>query len=427
MRRLLRSLVAVVVVVVLVAGATVLVRAANGDYAGDYHLTGYFPRAGEGLNPGSEVVFRGVQVGRVSTITLAGTSARIDMLIDPGFRVPADTSATVEPVNLFGAEEVSLSAPHGDADTAPFLPAGGTIGRTATSDELGDLFAAATPLLRQVNTVNLAGVVSELAAASSGEGPRIAASFSAGARLATFFDETLNAQLRALDSFARFSAALAPDGSAINGLSTQENAAFPAFVAEEGDYQNLLDSLNGFAGQLDTFLADYHPDIATLLGDGDNVARLLLAQQDDIGQVVQGLYEYTLKFAEGGSEYALPDGSHYAYFNTFVMFSDVNSLVCSLLTPQQSGLSFLEPLQQSLAGGGTPFNCSSQLAAFDKLQGTSAAPAAAPSSSTAPATSSAASAAQGVVNQAYGELGQPQKASSQSIGSYVQGLLGGGT
>ena len=89
MTRGLRALVALIALVALGVGSVFLVRMANGDYSGAYHLTGMFPRAGEGLQPGSEVVFRGVQVGRVSTISLAGSRAEVSVLIQPAFHVPA--------------------------------------------------------------------------------------------------------------------------------------------------------------------------------------------------------------------------------------------------------------------------------------------------------------------------------------------------
>ncbi len=434
MSRGLRALVAVVVLAVAAAGAVVAVRAANGDYSGAYQLTGYFPRAGEGLAPGSEVVFRGVQVGRVSTISLSGTRAKVTLLVQPDFQVPAATKATIEPVNLFGAEQVSLTSPDHNADTGPYLTAGGTLARTASSDELGDLFAAATPLLNRVNTVNLANVINELAQASSGEGPRIARSISAGASLAGYLNDTLAAQLRALDSFAGFTAAVAGDGPAINGLAQQENVALPAFNKEAADYRSLLANLNSFSAELAKLLTDYHPDIATLLTDGDNVARVLTAQQTEIGQVVQGAYQYAYKIGKGGSEDTLPDGSKFAYFNTFVMFTDVNTLVCDLLAPAQSGLSFLEPVQQALVGAGSSFNCQSQLTAFNAAQttdATTATPAATPTATpattptTAP-TSAASKAAQTLANQAYGLLGQPSTSTGQSLGGYVSSLLGGG-
>ena len=116
MRPLVRLLVSLLVVTVLVAGTVMLIRNSNGDYSGDYALSGLFAKAGEGLQPGSEVVFRGVQIGRVSTVALQNDMAKVTLLITPTFHVPADATATIEPVNLFGAEQVSLTSPDHNAD-----------------------------------------------------------------------------------------------------------------------------------------------------------------------------------------------------------------------------------------------------------------------------------------------------------------------
>jgi virulence factor Mce-like protein len=426
MTRILRGGVALVVLIALGVGSVLLVRMANGDYSGAYHLTGMFPRAGEGLQPGSEVVFRGVQVGRVSTISLVDSQAKVSVLIQPSFRVPASATATIRPVNLFGAEEMSLTTPGGNADNGPYLSPGSSFVHADMSSEIGDLFAAATPLLNQVNTVNLANVISERPPATHGEGPRIASAIQEGSKLAGFLDSTLQAQLNALASFARFSAVLAPDASAINGISQQENIALPEFNKNVADYQRLLESLTPFANQLATILTDYHPDIATILASGDNVARVLTAQQANIGQVIQGAYQYADKLGHASGTDVLPDGSTFGYFNTFVLFADVNQLVCSLIAPSGTGLSFLEPLQQALAGAGSAFNCSSQLAAFNAAQATPTAAAAPTAAAPNPISSSA---AQGLANQVYGILGKPSSPSSASgsIGGYVHSLLGGGS
>ncbi|HEY1465467.1 MAG TPA: MlaD family protein [Acidimicrobiales bacterium] len=429
MIRVVRSGVALVVLIALGVGSVFLVRMANGDYSGAYQLTGMFPRAGEGLQPGSEVVFRGVQVGRVSTISLVDSQAKVSVLIQPDFRVPTSATATIRPVNLFGAEEMSLTTPGGNADNGPYLSPGSSFVHADMSSEIGDLFAAATPLLNQVNTVNLANVISELAQASNGEGPRIASSIQAGSKLAGFLDNTLQAQLTALASFARFSAVLAPDASAINGISQQENIALPEFNKNVADYQRLLESLTPFANQLATILTDYHPDIATILASGDNVARVLTAQQANVGQVIQGAYQYADKLGHASGTNVLPDGSTFGYFNTFILFADVNQLVCSLIAPSGTGLSFLEPLQQALAGAGSAFNCSSQLAAFNAAQATPAAAAAPAAPAVVAPNPTSSSAAQGLANQVYGILGKPSSPSSGSgsIGGYVHSLLGGGS
>jgi ABC-type transporter Mla subunit MlaD len=85
MSRLARLLISVAVLVVLVGGTVTLIRASNGDFSGDYRLSGIFAQAGEGLPPGAEVVFRGVQIGRVSSAVLHGDQAKVTMLINPSF------------------------------------------------------------------------------------------------------------------------------------------------------------------------------------------------------------------------------------------------------------------------------------------------------------------------------------------------------
>lgn len=431
-RRLLRAGVALVVLVAVTAGVVTAVKAANGDYSGDYRLTGYFPRAGEGLVPGSEVVYRGVQVGRVAGVSLAGTAARVTLLLQPTFELPATAKATIEPVNLFGAEQVSLSVPgHGSAAAAeagPYLTAGSVIHRTATSDELSALFAAAAPLLKKIDVNDLSTVIGELAQASAGEGPQIAQAVDAGAQLASWLDRSLAAQLAALDSFSRFTAALAPDGSALNGLAKQENAALPTFNRDAAAYRKLLVDLTAFSSRLAQLLTDYHPTLVTLLNDGDNVSRVLIAQQTELGQVISGAYHYAFKLGRSGSAEVLPDGSRFAYFNTFILFTDVNSLVCDLLAPAEPGMAFLEPLQQAMAGAGTPFTCQAQLAAFNAAQGTSgSAPFAAPAAATpSPTTSSAGAskALQAVGGQVYRILGAPTTTRPRSLGGYLTALLG---
>jgi virulence factor Mce-like protein len=425
-RRLFNVLVSLVVLFGLVFGTVELVRMANGDFAGDYKLMGMFPRAGEGLHPGSAVVFRGVQVGRVSTISLYENQAQVTLLMEPSFKVPASSTATIQPVNLFGAEQVSISSPHLNSDAGPYLEAGDTFAHATSSDELGDLFAVATPLLNQINANQLSTVLGELAQASQGEGRKIAAGIDAGTQLAGLLDKTLNAQILALDSFAKFTQALAPAAGDLNNLNAEINAGLPALNAEEADYENLLNTLIPFSNRLAALLSTYHPDIATILTSGDNVSRVLLAQQDTIGQVINGAYHYFQKIAQGAAGLnKLPDGSTYAYFNTFILFSDVNSLVCNLIAPPTGGMSFLQPIQQALAGAGSAFNCSSELSAFNALQGGPTPAAASTPAPAASATSGANSAAAAAANQAYGLIGQPDQSTPTSLGGIITQLLGG--
>ncbi len=419
MRRLSRVLVALIALAVLVGATVTLIRNSNGDYSGAYKLSGDFAKAGEGLPPGSEVVFRGVQIGRVSTIALQGDMARVSVWIYPTFKVPTDTTATIQPINLFGAEEISLTTPNHNSDAAPYLAPGGFFAHAENTDELGDLFAAAVPLLNKIDTGNLAALLSELAKASQGEGPRIAKSIDTGTQLAGLLNATLNAQLINLASFARFTQALAPDTTSLNNLNNEANAALPAFNNEEADYKKLLGALVPFANHLTSLLITYRPDINTILTSGDNISRVLLAQQNELGQVVQGAYTYFHTIAVGGaSATKLPDGSTYAYFNTFILFSQVNALVCSLLAPASMSLATL------LTSAGSAFNCTAQTGAAKTAAVLAAPTGGSTSSSNAAAAQSAAAAAQSATTQLYGIAGVPDISKGSGLGGFINGLLG---
>ena len=402
----------VVAAVVAIAGVTAIVKASNGAFSGQYALSGTFSTSGEGLHAGSAVTYRGVQVGRVTQITLDQGRAKVTMAIDQSFKVPADATATIKPINVFGADDVMFDFPA--ADTARPMASGGTIGHTAVSPELGDLFAAADPLLAQIDAPDLSTIVSNLAQASEGQGPTIAASISEGVKLADLLDRTLPAQLAALDSFNSFTAALAPTAQSFNAIALASNEGLPAFNANAASYKKLLATLTPFAANLARFLATYHPDFQTLLSAGDNVARVILARQQDIGQMISGLGIYLTKFANAyDPKEVLPDGSHFGYFHTFIMFSDINDLICSLIAPAQPGLSFLAPLQQALSGAGTPLNCSSQIAAFDAAQqGPGGA-------------STTQQAASNLSTQVYQGLGAPQTQTQSGLGGLIQALIGG--
>ncbi len=419
MSRPLRLLAVVVAFAVVVSGVSLIVKASDGAFSGSYNLTGYFSRSGEGLHAGSEVTYEGVQVGRVGTIELSHGRAMVTMAIDRNFHVPAGATATILPVNVFGADNVQFTFPGDPAgDPATYLAPGSTISHTAVSPELTDLFAAADPLLAQIDAPDLSTIVSNLAQGSEGEGPTIAASIDEGVKLANFLDNTLPQQLTALDSLNGFAAAIAPTASSLNAISAASNQALPSFNSQAAAYQKLLQTLSPFAENLAQFLAAYHPDIMTLLSSGDNVARVLLVQQQDVGQVISGLAMYLTKLANAvDPAEVLPDGSHFGYFQTFIELSDINTLVCSLLAPAEPGLSFLEPLQQALTGSGSPLNCSSQMSAFDAAQSSS--------QQASSGTSSTAQAATNLQTQTYEGLTQPEVPQQTGLGSFIDSLLGG--
>jgi len=224
----------------------------------------------------------------------------------------------------------------------------------------------------------------------------------------------------------------------MNEIAKESNAALPVLNSAAPSYERLLETLEPFGNQLASSLADYHPDFARLLKDGDNISLLLLEHRQQVVDLVKGLASFFFTLSRDSTQ-ALPNGTHFDYFQTFVMFSQVNDLVCSLLAPLQPGLSFLEPLQQAVAGAGTPLDCSKRFSAFDALQESQDKPAVSqvpgsqpvqvknlPEESSIGPLSNITSIVKELETTLDEGLGKPPAEHSEGIGKWLQGLLGSG-
>jgi phospholipid/cholesterol/gamma-HCH transport system substrate-binding protein len=120
-RKRIVAVLASVLVVLLAAGAVLLVRQ---TYFGPTRVTAYFTSA-TGIYPGDEVRVLGVKVGTITAIEPAGAQARVKFDVDSGVSVPADAKAVIVAQSLIAARYVQL-APAYDA-SGPTMHSGAVI------------------------------------------------------------------------------------------------------------------------------------------------------------------------------------------------------------------------------------------------------------------------------------------------------------
>jgi len=125
-------------------------------FSSAYPLSATFSHLGQNVHPGSEVDYRGVQVGKIKDWSLVDRQVKVRFSINPGFKVPADATATLEPQSVFGSEIMNLDFPNGQ--TGPFLSSGGQVTHTATTDQVQDFINSAL-LGMLVNVMTLAGMI----------------------------------------------------------------------------------------------------------------------------------------------------------------------------------------------------------------------------------------------------------------------------
>ncbi len=172
MKRRLQGLLFVVVLLALV-GLSV------GRYAGAFDsgvpVTLQVDRVGNQLADRADVKVRGLDVGRVTSVTTDGDAATVEMSIDPDKvdLIPANVSARLIPKTLFGERYVSLVLP--DGSHAPPLAAGDVIpmDRSESARELERVLDGLLPLLTAVEPQELATTLGAMSQALEGRGENL--------------------------------------------------------------------------------------------------------------------------------------------------------------------------------------------------------------------------------------------------------------
>ena len=413
LRKAYRAIAALSVTVLVIAGVTVGLRATYGYFSDDMKVTGTFPRASQALKKGSDVKYLGVSIGKVKRIHLRDDhKVDITLAISKSAKVPSNVEASIQPNTFFGDKFVSLDVQ--GRESGPWLKNGSKLEHTSSGEEVEQLIGQANTLLGGINTTDLTTLVQELTQFSKGEGSKVAENIQIGVQAANSFNDTLDAQLKALDSLTAFQASIAGLGPSLNAISNDLNVALPTFNTARADFTRALALLRPFADNLASLISVNRPDLDRIFNDGDNIARVVISQQKEIGQTIFGLSRYVYKFGSGASADTEPDGSKFAYFKQILDANDITTLLCGVIGPPEPGLSTLQaqliPLLAAVSGG-----------KIDCTKYTSPA-------STTPAAaqvSQANGSGQNLTNQVYGSLGQPDQSQPTTLQGIVNQLLAG--
>lgn len=252
------------------------------------------PNAG-GIFTNAEVAERGVDVGKVGAIRLTRHGAAVDLEIDAGERIPADSFAHVADLSAVGEEYVNLVPPNA---RGPYLHSGSVIPATRTSVPLSDatLLENLNTLVNSVNRADLVTVVDNLDSAFAGTGPDLARLITTGDELTTSVTAALPATIQLINAsrtvlataqatsgaFANFAAHLAQ-------LSAQVRSSDPALVG-------VLDHGVLASQQLQNLLATNEPTLPVLLGNLLTLGNIQLVRLPGLQQL---LITYPTDIANG--------------------------------------------------------------------------------------------------------------------------------
>jgi len=218
------------------------------------------------LNVNSRVRVADVFVGSVRAIELKNWVATLTLDVEPGLKLPADTTAAIGQTSLLGSQHVELDAPSTKSD-GPLLKSGDTIplSRASAFPTTERTLASIGTILTGGGIPNLEVIQTEVANILTGRGDQIREFLG---RLDTFTAELNNQRediTRAIDSTNRLLAIVAQRNDTLDRVLTE----FPPLIKHFADTRDLfadaVTALGRVSKATDDALSQANPDITTNL------------------------------------------------------------------------------------------------------------------------------------------------------------------
>ncbi|MGH8971114.1 MAG: MCE family protein, partial [Actinomycetes bacterium] len=267
-----------------------------------------------GIFENAEVTYRGVSVGRVDRLRLAEDGVHVDLRLEEGTEVPADTVAVVENRSAVGEQYVDLQP---RSDGGPLLADGSKIKTEDTDTPLPTetLLLNLDRLVRSVDQEDLAIVIDELGKAFAGTGRDLQRLIDSGDALTAGAIKALPETKRLIDDGQTVLATQRESGSAIKSFAADLADFSDTLRTSDGDLRKILDNGVVASQELDRLFTDNKASIAALLANLLTTGQVTVARLDG---VEQALVTYPLNVAGG---YTVVPGDGTSHFG-LVLHSD---------------------------------------------------------------------------------------------------------
>jgi len=298
----------------LLVGALVLVLVYiqfRGGFTPKTELTMVASRAGLVMEPGSEVTYNGVKIGRVDSISQierdGRPAAKLVLEVNPKYieLIPANVVAHIEAATLFGNKYVSLSSPENPKPQR--ISWHDVIDVRSVTTEFDTLFETITSIAAKVDPIELNATLSALAQALNGLGGKFGESIVNGNQIL----EHLNPRVKQLGYDVR---RLADLGEIYSRASPDlwnflQNAVVTArtLTRQQHDLDAALLSAVGVGNTGEDIFARGGPYLARGAADLVPTAALLDTYSPELFCMIRNFHDAAPKVANavGGNGYSL--------------------------------------------------------------------------------------------------------------------------
>ncbi|MFF8841629.1 MCE family protein [Streptomyces sp. NPDC015127] len=239
-----------------------------------------------GIFQGAEVTYRGVPVGQVGDLRLAGADGvSVALDIEDGTRIPADTLAVVANRSAVGEQYVDLQPRR---SSGPYLQEGSEIPRADTRVPLPTT-APILSLDRLVNSVgkdDLRVTVDELGKAFAGTGPHLSKLVDSGNQLVESASQNLPETISLIEDSRVVLKTQSDKGSAITSFSRDLAALTAELKARDGDLRRLVGNSAPAAQEVDSLLKSNETHLPVLLSNLISGGQVTVARLPGVEQAL---------------------------------------------------------------------------------------------------------------------------------------------
>lgn len=238
-----------------------------------------------GLFEGSEVTYRGVKIGKVSAMTATAEGIRLDLALEEGTRLPADSPMYVHNLSAVGEQYLDFEPPD---DAGPYVGSGDTLHGSAASlpvDE-GDLLVELDRFVSSVDKKDLQVVVRELGTMFTDTGVPLQRLIDNGSAFVRAAAAHTAETIRLLDHGSRVLGTQQGQSENIRALAGDLRSLTDAVAASDDDLERVLDGTPGTARELDGLLRDLEPTLPVLLGNAVSVNQVVVSHLAGLEQLL---------------------------------------------------------------------------------------------------------------------------------------------
>jgi phospholipid/cholesterol/gamma-HCH transport system substrate-binding protein len=238
-----------------------------------------------GLFEGSEVTYRGVKIGKVSTMTATAEGVTLELALEDGTELPKDSPMYVHNLSAVGEQYLDFEPPD---DRGPYAESGDTLHGDASSlpvDE-ADLLVELDDFVSSVDKESLRTVVHELGAMFTDTGVPLQHLLDSGSTFVREASAHTADTIRLLDQGKRVLSTQQGQSENIQSLSHDLSGLTDALAASDDDLEKVLDGTPGTAREVDGLLRELEPTLPVLLGNAVSVNQVVVSHLAGVEQLL---------------------------------------------------------------------------------------------------------------------------------------------